>query len=281
MKSEELLSTKVAQLQALVEKQQQEITKKDAEIRLLKSEVEETQEKVAKTHQSWEAKSEALLAQQHEKYQDLNDRYLVVLTRARSCESKLEEMFIDPLTLEPFAQRVAETEEASAATSRQRTILSLVEEHQNKENIDELQSKRDLESLLHSAVEKLKISSIDATVAAARVNASNLSESHLKAIELSIPSLLSLQNLGAKDAREEKDEDSNSDLDWSTASTVDDMDASIISRDSYSAIPIDLSFSLDHTESPEREKSAPSSWHIDPTLSDDPDDEFFNQSISE
>lgn len=273
IKSEDLLSSKVAQLQALLDKQQEEMSKKDLAMRMMQAELEEAQEQVTRTHQSWEAKCEALLSQQHEKYQDLNDRYLVVLTRARSCESKLEEMFIDPLTLQPFERRVAEQEMAETAVARQRTLLSLVEEHQSKENIDSIQSQRDLENLLRSAVHGLNSndSDVDVLIASARTQSYIHTENSLKQLELSIPNLLS-------DASAEShgvDMDSSvSDLDWSVVTTDEPGSPAHASNGFEQALDF-----APAEYSPSKTTSQASTWQIDPDMSDDPDDDFFNQSV--
>lgn len=275
IKSEDLLNSKVVQLQALLEKQQEELSKKEAEIRMIRSELDDAQAQVTKTHQSWEAKSEALLAQQNEKYQDLNDRYLVVLTRARSCEAKLEEMFIDPLTLQPFERRVAEQEEADTAVERQRTLLTLVEEHQSKENIDTLQSQRDLEHLLRSALIGLSSTEIDADalVATARAQSYLHTETSLKQLEISIPSLLSEPS---SDVMEREVDSSIADLDWSVMTTEE---PEVVQESSNSYLETSLLETSPLT--PVKFSSEPTTWQIDPNISDDPDDDFFNQSVDE
>lgn len=273
IKSEELLSSKVSQLQALLEKQQEEMAKKDSALRMMQAELEETQDQVTRTHQSWEAKCEALLSQQHEKYQDLNDRYLVVLTRARSCESKLEEMFIDPLTLQPFDRRISEQEIAETAVARQRTLLTLVEEHQSKENIDSIQSQRDLENLLRSAVNGLQTtdSDVDVLIASARTQSFLHSENSLKQLELSIPNLLSDASTEAHGV----DMDSSvSDLDWSVVTTDEPGSPTRGPDDIEQALNFDSDEYLPSTST-----SHSASWQIDPEMSDDPDDAFFDKSI--
>lgn len=244
-------------------------------MRMMQAELEEAQELVTKTHQSWEAKCEALLAQQHEKYQDLNDRYLVVLTRARSCESKLEEMFIDPLTLQPFERRVAEQESAEVAVSQQRSLLALVEEQQSKENIDAIQSQKDLENFLRSAVAGLSSpeTDVDSLIASARGQTFLHNENSLKQLELSIPNLLSEHNTETHT----RDVDSSvSDLDWSVMTTDEP------GSPAHGAESIEESSLFDNTQySPPRASSTTASWQIDPEMSDDPDDAFFDQSIDE
>jgi hypothetical protein len=222
MKSEELLSSKVAQLQALCEKQQRMLSEKDIEIKTLKNDVAIGQDQITKVHRSWEAKIEAVLAQQQEKYQDLNDRYLAVLTRARSCETKLEEMFVDPLTLKPF-ERTDQNRDSTA--QQQRTLMYLIEEHQQRESLANLEYQKATERMLKQAVEELcgNAQTSDELISSARYALSehNLG-AELRQLELSIPNLIESSTTQANLAYD----DAESELDWSVMTTDDDSVAS-------------------------------------------------------
>ena len=269
MKSEENLSSRVAQLQALVEQQQQALAVKDSEIRSLKSEVVNGQEMIAKTHRSWESKSEALLSQQQEKYQDLNDRYLVLLSRTRACESKLEEMFIDPLTLQPFHAKVAEQTQAESALQRQRTILSIIEEHQHKEDTHIIEIQKETEANLRRAVEELAPKlAVHELIAAAR-DRGHVTDLQLRQVELSIPSLI----IDERPVAEDDDE---------SAEVASDLDWSIMSADESGTSQLDSVEQniVEHVFSP--------SFHAmeddnNPSGLDDSsfDDDFFNESVIE
>ena len=218
MKSEKQLSAKLAQLQALCEKHQRSLAEKDAEIKILKSEVVVGQEQVAKVHRSWEAKTEAVLSQQQEKYQDLNERYLTVLTRARACETKLEELLVDPLTLKPF-DRSDQTRESSV--QQQRTLMALIEEHQQKESVAQLEYQKATERMLRQAAEELcdNDPTTDDLLSLAREGLSSHSLSaELRQIELSIPNLIESTSSVSDLTYEEAD----SDLDWSVMTSDED-----------------------------------------------------------
>jgi hypothetical protein len=278
MKSEETLSAKVAQLHALLEQQQQALSSKDYELRALKMEVANGQEQLSKTQRTWEAKSEALMSQQVEKYQDLNDRYLVVLTRARSCEAKLEELFIDPLTLEPFETRVADKSEAEIALQQQRTILSLVEDHAKKDSNLIEQYQRETEQLLRRTLEEISVeqsnTQIDDIIAAVRIRVPTPSDQELKQVELSVPMLIS-ESL----VQDQADEEEESDLDWSIA-TTDELDQSR-TTDQPIAIPNMLTYVPSTELDPMGEAWYPNSSEVTDGNESNVEDSFFNESVDE
>ena len=278
MKSEEHLSSKVSQLQVLVEQQQQSLSAKDCEIRALKAEVASGQEMIAKTHRSLESKSESLLAQQHEKYQDLNERYLELLSRARLCESKLEELLIDPLTLQPFKSRVSVQAEAENTLQRHRTILTIIEEHQNKEDTHILELQQETANILRRAVEELAPPSSSAAadlIASARHRSSRFTEQQLRQVEMSIPTLILDDHAAHDDDNNEDDETSatsDRDLDWSINTTDESISPppseDIEQMTYYAELPPSMRPTEPHPPTPGLDES-------------NFDDDFFNESISE
>lgn len=223
-------------------------------------------------HASWESKSEALLAQQNEKYQDLNDRYLAVLTRARNCEAKLEELLVDPLTLEPFDRTVAERAKAEEQLHQQLALLKLIEDHQRNEDTVSQELKQATERMLKESVSEFveEASSADDLVYFARTGLANVNlDPLLREVELTVPMLPAVSR--EIDADTIQDEE-NTDLDWSIMTSEADTDL----RPKRS--------SMVHVASPAKMDSSHTTLATTTILeesTDDADDSFFDDSVCE
>jgi hypothetical protein len=282
MKSEESLQLKLNQLQALVDQQQRTLSEREYEIKQLRLEVLNGQEQVAKVHRSWEAKSEALLSQQLEKYKDLNDRYLQVLTRARSCESKLEELFVDPLSLQPFEMSSTQRSEAETGLNQQLSILDLIEEHQRKEDSLIERNQLHTEQLLAQTLKEIgKSHEIDVSdlLASIRTSLPAHTEEELKKIELSVPNLF-IETRSSHQQQETDDETEN--LDWSIATTDDVPEDSMSPSSENQSMPHFEIDSLNPLESvPWRTETPRSQNEEEEGFESGADDSFFNESFHE